>query len=74
MILLILIFSFLINFCYGNYVRSMSKGKVWRAAVFGELVTIMMFFNVRAFIHDWHNLIPVVIGGFFGTIATKKFG
>jgi hypothetical protein len=71
--MIVFAFACMINFCYAGYIRAVGKGTIWKAVLFGEMVTVMAAYNVREFVRDASALIPLIIGGMVGTICSIKY-
>lgn len=72
MYVVIFILSFCINFLYAMYVKSISKDQMWMAAIYGEVYVLINAVIVINYVSDPYFLIPLISGGFLGTILTKK--
>ena len=72
MYVLIALLSFCINLFYALYVKNLISGKIIFAAIFGECVVLFGAIATINYVENHYYLIPLVIGGFLGTIASAK--
>lgn len=69
---LVFISAFLVNFLWACYVKQIGKSKMLRAAIYGELIVICGAISTINFINNQLYLIPMIVGGFAGTLLTNK--
>lgn len=75
MIKYILVFftMFLTDYFWGVYIKSVTYGYAFRAALFGALIMLCGAFTAISYISDHWALVPAVIGGMFGTYLSVKY-
>ena len=71
MYLYVFIVSYFVNIFYAVYIIELGNNKLLKAALFGELLVLAGAFNIINYTQNKWYLIPVVLGGFLGTISTK---
>lgn len=72
MIILVFLLSFVSNFLYAWYVQSIGANQMLKAALLGEAIVITGAVVVINYVKDPFYLIPMVAGGFLGTLLTNK--
>lgn len=71
MIVAVFFVSLVVNFFYAVYVVELGNNKILKAAFFGECMVLANAFNVVSYVENKWLLIPMVAGGFLGTLFTK---
>lgn len=71
--LIIVVFaaSFAVNFLNARYIKYVAEKKMLRAAVYSELVVVATSVVTINYIHNLFYLIPMIIGGFAGTLLSN---
>jgi hypothetical protein len=68
----VFLLSFMVNCFYALYVLNVSNGKILFAAIFGECVVLCGALITINYIKDNLLLIPLIAGGFLGTLLSVK--
>lgn len=63
--------SFAVNFLNARYIKYIAEKKIMRAAVYSELVVVAASFNVISIINNYWYIIPMIAGGFAGTLFSN---
>ena len=72
MYVVVFILSFCVNLFYALYVMNVAKRKLFMAAIFGELVVLCGAFITINYVKDNFLLVPLIGGGFLGTLLSVK--
>lgn len=67
----VLLASLAVNFFNARYIKYVAKNKIIRAAIYSELVVLAYSFNVISFVDNYWYIIPMIIGGFAGTMLSN---
>lgn len=70
--LIVLVVSFIENTLWAFYIKYASDGNMLRAAIFGEVITVVGLTVFYTWIDSIWYCIPTIIGGFFGTLYSEK--
>jgi tryptophan-rich sensory protein len=72
MYVIVFLLSFMVNCFYALYVLNVSHGKTLLAAIFGECVVLCGAIITINYVKDNLLLIPLIVGGFLGTLLSVK--
>lgn len=61
------------DFIWSVYIKSLSKDRMLRAAIFASLAVLFEAAAVIIYVGNYWTLIPAIIGAFLGTYLTKYF-
>lgn len=63
--------SLAVNFLNARYIKYIAKSKIVKAAIYSELVVVAYSFNVISLVDNYWYIIPMIIGGFIGTLLSN---
>lgn len=64
--------QFIENLLWAYYIKHTASGSLLRAAVYGELITLVGVVGFYSWLKSFWFVIPTVIGGFLGTYYSGK--
>jgi hypothetical protein len=64
---------FIFDILYVRYVLSVSKLNAFQAANIGALMYLLTGIGIVQFVDNFLNIIPIIIGSWFGTFLAIKF-
>lgn len=67
----IIVTSFFVNFLNARYIKYIAEKKVLKAAIYSELVVIAVSITTINYVHNFLYIIPMIIGGFIGTLFSS---
>lgn len=70
--LAIVILQFIENFLWAMYIDHAAKKKLLRAAIYGEMITVVGAITFYSWLDSKWYIVPTVIGGFLGTYFSDK--
>jgi hypothetical protein len=68
----IILISFAANVLWVFYIKYTAEDKMWKAAMYGELIVLCECLVVFDFVQDLWLTVPVILGGFTGTLVSNK--
>lgn len=72
LLFIVVVVSFAVNFFNARYIKYISENKILLAAVYSELVVLAYSFNILTYIENKWYLVPMIIGGFAGTLLSTR--
>ncbi len=63
--------SFAVNFLNARYIKYIAENKILKAAIYSELVVLAYSITTFTYVHNFLYIIPMIIGGFAGTILSN---
>lgn len=70
-IILVFFASFAVNFFNARYIKYIAEKKILKAAIYSELVVLAVSITTINYIDNYWYIIPMIIGGFAGTLLSN---
>lgn len=70
-IIVVFVASLAVNFLNARYIKYVAEKKMLRAAIYSELVVLAASITTINYVHNFWYIIPMIIGGFLGTILSN---
>lgn len=71
LVISVFVASFAVNFLNARYIKYIAEKRIMKAAVYSELVVLAASFNIISITNNYLYIIPMIVGGFAGTLLSN---
>lgn len=74
MFLLVFVAMTALDFVYAEYTKAAADRRIWSASIYAAVLIALTSFVTSSYVNDAWLVAPAVLGAFFGTWLSIRFG